>query len=54
MNIIKAKPIDPVDIRRAVRKGELNFYADELFIYCRELPINGETFIVGNSRDREE
>lgn len=41
------KNIDPVDIRKLVKDGKLEFYVEGDNIYCRELPINGELFIVG-------
>lgn len=41
------KNIDPVDIRKLVKDGKIEFYVEGNNIYCRELTINGELFIVG-------
>ena len=44
---------DSVDIKKAVREGKLKFYVENGFIFCSDLPLNGEKCIVG-SADHEE
>lgn len=47
------KRIDPADIRREVRKGQLEFYIENCNICCRELPVNGEVFYIGKVNLKE-
>lgn len=41
------KKIDPIEIKKAVKNNNLEFYIEGNWIYCRELPSNGECCIVG-------
>lgn len=41
------KRFDFIDVKVAVRDGRLKFYIEGEYIYCSDLPLNGEKCIVG-------
>ena len=49
-----AKRFDFIDVKVAVRAGRLKFYVEGEYIYCSDLPLNGERCIVGEVKKVEE
>lgn len=51
--VMPAKVFDFIDVKVAVRDGRLKFYVEGEYIYCSDLPINGEKCIVGEVKKVE-